>query len=432
MSLPCPTILVPGITASCLQDEYPLPPDVVWSAVVLKEYDRIALHPNDMRYEAKEPARVVGTHIFEIAYKELIQELRHNLRTKEDESIPVYPFSYDWRLPLNAVEKRLAQFVDEVIDRTKLLRHYYKDGYGVSPKVNLIGHSMGGLIITGYLQSTGSAARVNKVATLATPFQGSLEAVIKVITGTSNLGTSAPSSREREAARVTPALYHLLPSFRAGITLNGGQAPDDSLFDPAMWQPSVTDTLSEFIRINGLPTPNGEIKAKDLFAGLLLSAKAHRDRIEAFQLKDAGLEARDWLAVVGVGSTTRVKLGITQKDGKVNFDLRSSDRMNDWTEKNPARNTGDGTVPYEGALPKFLAEENLVLVTPDDYGYWEIQDKLMTKVAGFHGILPNMDMIQRLLVRFFTGRPDAHGNTWGRRAPDARKWDPPLDLHEEK
>jgi hypothetical protein len=79
--------------------------------------------------------------------------------------------------------------------------------------------------------------------------------------------------------------------------------------------------------------------------------------------------------------------------------------------------TGDGTVPFAGALPPFLQEENLVCLSPDDYGYWELEDRVLTKVAGFHGILPNMNMLHRMLVRFLTNRPDRHGNTWGRRYP---------------
>jgi hypothetical protein len=92
--------------------------------------------------------------------------------------------------------------------------------------------------------------------------------------------------------------------------------------------------------------------------------------------------------------------------------------------------TGDGTVPFEGAIPKFLGEENIVCVTPDDYGYWEIEDKALTKIGGFHGILPNMNMVHRLIVRFFTGKPDKHENTWGRRIPGVTNWQPPLKLTE--
>lgn len=71
MSLPHPVIVVPGITATYLHDEYPLPPEDIWK-VIKKQYERIALHPNDLRYEAVEPARVQPGQIFEIAYEELI------------------------------------------------------------------------------------------------------------------------------------------------------------------------------------------------------------------------------------------------------------------------------------------------------------------------------------------------------------------------
>lgn len=427
MALPNPVIIVPGVTATDLLDEYELPPDTVWSSILAKNYKRITLHPNDLRYEAQEPARVIPSHIFEIAYKEMISELRHNLQRKYDQPVPVYPFGYDWRKPLQVIESELAAFIDEVIGRTKLLKHYHSDGYAQIAKVNLIGHSMGGLIITGYLQSRGKNAPVDKVATLATPYQGSFEAVIKIITGTADLGVSPPTSREREAARVTPALYHLIPSFSIPNIPHGM-----TFFDPRIWQSSVIETIGEFIHINGLP-PNNTIKdAEQVFSSLLLDAKNHRNRIDSFKLDDAGLTPDRWLAIIGVGSKTRVKINVKLDKGGANFILSPNDRQNNWGNKKKAnwRMTGDGTVPFDGAIPKFLKENNLILVTPDDYGYWEVQDRLTTKIAGFHGILPNMDMLHRLIARFLTDGADNHNNTWGRSAPGITKanWKPPLKL----
>ena len=401
--------------------------------MLTKDYERIALHPNDLRYEVLEPARVRPGQIYEVAYREMVAELRYNLRQKEDEPVPVYPFGYDWRMPLDVIEKGLAGFVDEVIARTKLLRHYAAEGYADTPKVNLIGHSMGGLIITGYLQSAGQTAPVDKVVTLATPFQGSFEAVIKIITGTATLGTAPPSSREREAARLTPSLYHLLPSFINGLDIEGAIVPP-TLFNPQVWQASVADTIAEFIRLHGLPIEDERKEADRILGVLLADAKKHRDRINSFTLADAGLSSSQWLAVVGVGSETRVRMKIADRNGVPDFDLSSQERQNKWTDGDPLqqRLTGDGTVPYEGAIPKFLGEQNLVLVTPDDYGYWEIQDKVLTSVAGFHGILPNMNMLHRLIVRFLADRSDDHGNTWGRCAPGVTTWQPPLELSQKK
>jgi hypothetical protein len=136
-----------------------------------------------------------------------------------------------------------------------------------------------------------------------------------------------------------------------------------------------------------------------------------------------------------VDSITRVHLAVELVGGKPDFEFSSSDRLNNWGQPPPTGElTGDGTVPFRGAVPKFLMPENLVCVTPEDFGYWEIQDRLVTKVAGFHGILPNMDMLHRLIVAFLTDRKDKHGNIWGRRAPGvaANAWAPPLAQLEDK
>ncbi|MBI3513818.1 MAG: alpha/beta hydrolase [Proteobacteria bacterium] len=430
MAMPCyPTIVVPGITAAYLRDSYPLPPEDVWT-VLTKDYGRVSLHPDNLRYEAQEPALIASGQVYEVAYRELIEELRHNLADKEDRPVPVYPFAYDWRQPLAITEAQLRSFIDEVIARTALLKHYDREGYSDEPKVNLLGHSMGGLVIAGYLQGSGKGHRVNKVATLATPYQGSFEPIIKVTTGTADLGGTAPSSREREAARLTPALYQLLPSFTTGIDVAPGIPA--SPFDPGFWQSSIIDTIKEYIRLYGLDRSDRTQRALALFTELLKGAADHRARVDGLDLKAVGLSAGDWLCVVGVGSTTRVKLTVIKGNRGPDFAFKSDDRTDRWGDTDAAqrRLTGDGTVPFEGAVPKFLALENLVCVTPKDFGYWEIEDRAFAAIAGFHGILPNMDMLHRLIVAHFTGRPDRHGNIWGQPAPgvDPKRWDPAVKL----
>lgn len=423
-----PVIVVPGITASYLDDRYPLPPETIWS-VLTKSYERAALHPNDIRYEAAEPALVRGGQLFEIAYRELIEELRHNLRDKEDEPVPVFPFSYDWRQPLETTAAELALFIDEVIARTKLMRHYDREGYAEQAKVNLVGHSMGGLVILAHLQQKRAQAHVAKVVTLATPFRGSFESVIKVTTGTANLGTSAPSSREREAARITPSLYYLLPDLPDAV-ITQGNIPKD-LFDPAAWQPSVLATIEEYIRLHGLTRVNRRPQARELFGRFLGNAKSLRATLTEFRLADAGLKQDDWLCVAGVDAETRVRLKINRAGSAPEFEFNDTDRQNLWSGQNPAslrHLTGDGTVPYDAALPHFLPLEKIVCVSPEDYGYWELQDRATTRLAGFHGILPNMDMLHRLITRYFRELPDRRGNTWGRPPIGVSSdiWRPPL------
>ncbi len=435
-----PVIVVAGMTASNLRDEYATEPEPVWS-LLRKSYDRVALHPDNLQYERDEPARVAADRVFDIPSDEFIRELRHDLTRREDEPTPVYPFCYDWRQPLERSEASLAAFVDEVIERTKLMPHYNTESkvegrkvepYVKDPKVDLVGHSMGGVIIAGFLQHAGSSARVGKVATLGSPFRGSLEAPLKVTTGLSSLGTR-PSSREREFARLTPALYHLLPSFEGAVTADAGLP--DTLFNAQAWQPSIIDTLAEYIRLHGLRKTNRKARARQLFEMILGQARDHRRRIESFTLRQAGLQDDDWLCIVGVGEVTRVRMRIKKVRGKPEFDLTSRDRVNLLDDDDPALRvqTGDGTVPYKGARCGFVPTEKIVCVRDDDFGYWEVGDRLLEGAAGLHGLLPKMNLIHRLVVSHFTGK--RRKGVWGRRPPDLppdRQWRPPIERLEEK
>ena len=420
-ALPSPVIFVPGIMGSVLRDQYPVDPETVWSPLklLIKSYRRITLHPSDVRYELIEPARVNADQVFTLVYGEIIAEMRHNLTPQANQPVPVYPFAYDWRQPLQLVEADLATYVDEVIDRTKLLRHYSKAGYGSKDfpaKVNLVGHSMGGLIIAGYLQASG-IKKVEKVATIASPFRGSLEAVAKIVTGVGMLGESPSSSREREAARITPALYYLLPTFKDAVAATDGLS--DDLFVPATWQPGVSQTLASFIRMYGVGEGAPQEQAKELLKSMLAAAWKHRTRIEKLKLPDSKM----WLSIVGLDEETRVAMRIVKREGKPWFEL--GDARNDWHKGTSDIFTGDNTVPYLGARASFIPTEELVCVIPKDFGFSEIKDKLLER-TGFHSTLPNMNLVQRLVVSHFKG--EKYGEIWGRPAPDlgSKKWDPPI------
>ena len=446
--LPSPVIVVPGITASDLHDEYELPPEAVWSTLRKKRHERITLHPQDRRYELREPARVAPRGPFPLVYEELIEELRDGLSEDQDGPVPVFPFGYDWRLPLDRTEARLAAFVREIIDRTLLMKHYRDDAFADAPAVSLVGHSMGGLIIAGCIERH-SAELVDKVVTLASPFQGSHEAVLKVVTGTSDLGDDSGKARERRMARMTPALYHLLPSFPGALAVDEGM--DNDIFRPGAWQPNIAAAIERQVA-------GWDISGSELFRQMLDEARAHRERISRLAVRDHGdpasppeadppsshdqpasspsprtLATDDWLAVAGVDAETRVTLKVRRaEDGTPRFDLGSAERRNGWAEDDDGekRDTGDGTVALAGAIPPFLGEDRVVCVTGSDFGYWELRDRTLSKFAGFHGTLPKMNMLHRLILRFLLGRSDPYGNTWGRRVPGVAEWRPPLELRE--
>ncbi len=417
--LPDPVIFLPGIMGSTLRDEYALSPENVWSVLkaATKNYDRITLHPDDLRYELREPARVVKDEVFGLFYGEIIEELRYNLSPTPEEAVPVYPFAYDWRQPLAVLQKELETFIEEVVARTSLQRHYHAQGYTpATGKVNLVAHSMGGLIVAGYIRTRGFE-RVHKVATLASPLRGSLEAVAKTTIGVGGFSLGSGASREREAARVTPALYHLLPSYAGAIEAKGGLSAD--IFLPEAWQPGILQTLRLFIERNGLTPDRAEAQATELLAHMLDTAWKHRTRIEGLKLDDP----KRWLCIVGVDTKTRVRL-VSRPDanGRPFFELE--DPVNDYCGDDKLR-TGDGTVPYLGARSAFIPVEQLVCVTPDDFGFFEFKDKTIAHL-GFHGAIPNMNFVQQCVLAHLTDRPmrKPGGHPSPEIAPAA--WDPPI------
>ena len=440
-----PVIVIPGITASDLFDQYELPPEAVWTTMRRKRYDRITLHPADQRYELFEPARVRPGGPFPLVYGELVEELRDGLSEDRAGPVPVFPFGYDWRMPLDVTEARLDAFVREVIARTLLMPLYRGDaGFAAHPSVTLIGHSMGGLIITGYLERY-SAKLVDKVVTLATPFQGSWEAVLKLTTGIGDFGEDSGKARERHAARMTPALYHLLPSYGGGLAVDDGLERD--IFHPEAWQPSVVRTIERKVA-------GWDISGAELFGEMLGAARAHRDRTVGLKLvagapagsgdavddDESGVARHQlpedaWLAIAGAGAKTRVGLRVRRDDdGKPRFDLRSAERLDRWDSADDTSrlDSGDGTVPLEGAAAPFLDRSRLVCVTPADFGYWELKDRALSRFTGLHGLLPTMNMVHRMILRFLLGKDDPYGNTWGRRFPGVAEgeWRPPLTLRE--
>lgn len=418
-----PVIVVPGITATDFHDDYPHGSDHIWSMVRHKDFERIALHPDDLRYEAREPAHVRPGRAFPI-YNDLVQALRHELSPRADQPTPVFLFPYDWRRDIRFTAQQLGDFVQEVLSRTRLLKHYAKpEGL----RVDLVGHSMGGLIITEYLSQAGRRSAVGKVATIGTPFRGSIEAVVKITTGMSLLAGSEPQEREREAARVTPAVYQLLPWF-SGAAFRAEGGPDVDLLDPANMQSSVVDSLEEFVRLYAVdtPAPKRRDRAREILSELLAGGAAMRDTVQGLRLPEIGMKRSDWLVIAGLGEDTRNSIEVQQRANGHRFVIQDEQFQSDV----PNRATGDHTVPLIGAIPPFLPESHVVCVMRKDLGVLELRDRVLVGLGGFHGLLPKVNLVQRLVTRFL--RPDYNGPVWGRPLPKCRSWNPPIEGIEQK
>jgi len=424
---PHPVIVVPGITATDMQDDYPLPPEQVWTTKIRREYDRLAIYPPrppfslDRLYEVREPALVRPGGPFPLVYKEMVEELREELDPGGKIYTPVYPFSYDWRQPLEVTARALQEFISEVIQRTKIMPAYRES----NTKVNVVGHSMGGLVIAGALTLPSEngddiTERVDKIATIGTPWRGSCDAITKLVAGSGTLGNRSQASRERKMARLTPSLYYLLPNYENAVR---GRMSD--IFEDDGWQESVPRTIGEAIaRVEGDKDETIILrKGKEILRQYLKDAKEYRKRIDEWKI-----DKNKILVIAGVGEHTLTSVLVTKEDD-------GSDSRFAFLGKDERIGDGDGTVPAKSSIPPFVDQIKppVVCVSLEDFGIHEMRDRGLVTLTGLHEFMPRMNLVIRLLVRFFSGKQhDIHNNTWGRRHPEAEDWNLPFSLEQRR
>ncbi|MGH9581236.1 MAG: hypothetical protein ACRD2R_09585, partial [Terriglobales bacterium] len=267
----------------------------------------------------------------------------------------------------------------------------------------------------------GKDKKVRRVVSIGSPFEGAVDAIEKVSTGMGTLTGSFPRDREREASRTIPALYQLLPSYDGAVKGEPGQ-PDDvfEVHTWEVWQRSVLQTLREYIRLH-----KAEITPEKLLGQYLDAAWKLRLRIRALDLTKVLPEgAKGWLAIVGLGAPTRITVEAKKEAGGRWFWFPPP--VDEWSDDHNSVKTGDATVPFHGAIPRFLRVENLVCVSPDEFGMMELQDKLLAKTAGFHAALPTVNLVQRLVIKFL--RREYSGDIEARPAPGVARPDWPMDI----
>jgi len=424
-----PVIVVHAITGSALVDEYPLPAEVVWDLslrlthpVPTRDFLRIAPHPDDTRFEAVEPARIQSSQILNIIYGDLVEALRYDLSERQ-EPTPVFPFHYDWRQDNTLTAKQLGDFIREVIERTNLLKHYGRS----CGCVDLVGHSMGGLVIAACLglghHLENGKRLVRRVVTLATPFRGSVDALEKVSTGESTL-VGLGSNRERETARITPAIYQLLPSYEQGFVRD---AKPINIYDAGNWQSTIIDSLREFIRaystepdLAGLSNEALLGQGRGLLQNLLTMGQALHDLVEALNPEEALLDS--WRLLVGIDSSTLYQATTEGPDNRFRFERIEGDFDPDKLSDSQREKLGDETVPLRGAIPSWAEPAKVICVRGDDFSALEIRDRFIREAVGLHASLPLMNLVQRWVISFLRGTKT--GDLWGRPLPGVTRWDP--------
>lgn len=266
------------------------------------------------------------------------------------------PFSYDWRLDAHEAVLGLAKRIDELAERR-----------GGELRVNLVGHSLGGLIALTYVRYGGGdhakgitwagAKHVKRLALVGAPFGGSPSFLEDILRGDKNGRNEKLLAAEAMASFVTS--YELLPAgsfFVSGTTASNTNGLMLDALQPGAW---------EFVPETRRPTP-----------AMLEKARAFREALRETPdapKPPAGLQV---LVVAGVGRSTIGAVSVPLLDqGIAAADFERSPRVD-----------GDSRVPTDSCIPP----------RPLDYK--------MFKTKADHVNLLNDEEVQEA-IRAFIARP---------------------------
>lgn len=244
---PNPLILIPGITGSRLEDEdgevWPLPISQLQDSLesldfqlwddVLNVVERLALTTTEVLTPTDIIRHAIDVGPFEAfeGYASLIEFLERAGGYQEYTGLPIgncsepnslvqvpaplFVFPYDWRLANEVNADHLGELID-------CIQQIYPE-----TEVDIIAHSMGGLIARRYIIDHQANNHVETLITLGTPFWGTPDAIYRSLSGSFDLsltsfitGTSLLTHEQATAFMTTtqatlstfPSVFQLLPS----------------------------------------------------------------------------------------------------------------------------------------------------------------------------------------------------------------------------
>lgn len=205
-----PVIIVPGILGSYLYNQIG---EEVWLNISNMFLDPWDMHLTQLTLQEQGN---VGDNILkpedifrEILGKDFFQGLISELTDKGyQEGVDLFVFPYDWRLDLNIIAGQDSALPEIETLKDKITEITNKPGF---EKVDIIAHSMGGLVAKRYMQLYGTDF-VDKFIDVATPHLGSVEA-FKILMYGDKIGIPFLNpTKVYEISQNFPSIYQMLPS----------------------------------------------------------------------------------------------------------------------------------------------------------------------------------------------------------------------------
>ena len=301
-----PLVFVPGLLGSMLCRPGPQGEQVVvWGTVeAMGQFPTLALDPaaNDI-----EPCGLIREISFlgifsQTVYGPFIDRLE-KAGYREGETL--FIFDYDWRLSVFDNARRLADLIDEKIP-----------GAGA---IDIVAHSMGGLIARTYALEEGGAARIGRLVSAGTPWRGSVQ-VFELLHGGWGLANVLLGGLDtfRRTAISFPSTFEMIPHYEGccADSQPGAPAFEATSLDAWLalnWAGIDRDALPDLAGVEAR-----QARLRDIVAAPL---PAHIE--EAF--------------AVGVDQRTSQQYDLQFGDGEARLAVRTS-----WE--------GDGTVMRDSAL----------------------------------------------------------------------------------
>ncbi|MDB2449056.1 alpha/beta fold hydrolase [bacterium] len=217
-----PVVVVPGLLGSrlCVSDGDEA--KVVWGTVTsITQFTSLAYDPADRSIQ---PCGLIREVSYLGVYKQEVYAGFVDRLVEEGyrEGDNLFLFDYDWRLSVFDNARLLADFIEREVPGTE--------------RVDLVAHSMGGLIARTYILEQGGDQQVARLITAGTPLRGSVEVfdLLENGWGTANLFMGGIEGFRRTMLTF-PSTFDLIPRYDGCCGDDSSESLAFNIDDPDAW-----------------------------------------------------------------------------------------------------------------------------------------------------------------------------------------------------
>ncbi|MET9735657.1 hypothetical protein ABZZ79_35030 [Streptomyces sp. NPDC006458] len=196
-------------------------------------------------------------------------------------------FRYDWRLSNRNSADKLRLFVEERLARWRETADPRRFPRAGEAKVVFLCRSMGGLVVRYYIEVLGGWEQTRSVATLGTPFSGSVKA-LRFLTGRVRWVPSPFRERIHEVCSTYPSLGQLIPTYRVVVDRQEGRSRLKGQPVDGVGTGMIDDSFAFFQEVQDAIEENDAVHGPRRYVLVALGGDKHRTD-QALSLSPAGV-----------------------------------------------------------------------------------------------------------------------------------------------